>query len=268
MGLQLKRAAPAQGVQWVRMGLRTFGRRAVAFTGFLSLFLLSALVLLMLSWPGLAVTLAALPLLSLGYMNATRAALKGERPTLAHFTAPLRTPGPRRTALLKLCALYGIAMLLVLIVSEWVDGGRLDRVRELMTSESAQPQDLEALLDDGRLIAAVWLRLGLTALLSIPFWHAPPLVAWGGQGVAQSLFSSTVACWRNKGAFTLYALAGLGLVMAVAVGSSILFSLLGLTVVLGPVAVAASLLFSAAFYVSLYFSFVDCFGTGEPAAQD
>ena len=47
--------------------------------------------------------------------------------------------------------------------------------------------------------------------LSIPFWHAPALVYWGGQGWAKSLFFSTVALWRNKGAFALYGLGWLAL---------------------------------------------------------
>ena len=45
---------------------------------------------------------------------------------------------------------------------------------------------------------------GLGTLLSIPYWFAPALVHWGGQGVGQSLFSSTLALWRNKGAFTTF----------------------------------------------------------------
>ena len=44
----------------------------------------------------------------------------------------------------------------------------------------------------------------------MPFWHAPALVYWGGQTVGKSLFFSTVACWRNKGAFAVYALDWLG----------------------------------------------------------
>ena len=57
---------------------------------------------------------------------------------------------------------------------------------------------------------ALALGLGLAALLSVPFWHAPALVWWHGQGLAQSLFSSTLACWRNKGAFTIFGVAWMG----------------------------------------------------------
>ena len=55
-------------------------------------------------------------------------------------------------------------------------------------------------------------RFGLAACLSVPFWHAPALVYWQGQGVGQALFSSTLAVWRCKGAFLMYSLAWVGVI--------------------------------------------------------
>ena len=65
-------------------------------------------------------------------------------------------------------------------------------------------------LADPRLQLGLLLRIGLAGLLSVPFWHAPALVYWGAQGWAKSLFFSTVAIWRNKGAFAVYGLGWIG----------------------------------------------------------
>ena len=104
----------------------------------------------------------------------------------------------------------------------------------------------------------------MMGLLSVPYWHAPALVHWGGQGVAQSLFSSTLALWRNKGAFAVNTLLWGGLLMAVASIVSLLFALIGLAQFAPMVLMATGLLMSTVFYASLYFSFVDCFMFGAP----
>jgi hypothetical protein len=60
----------------------------------------------------------------------------------------------------------------------------------------------------------------MAALLSVPFWHAPALVLWGGQGVWQALFSSTLSLWRAKGAYLVYGLAwtGASVLLSLAIG--------------------------------------------------
>ncbi|MFX8047562.1 hypothetical protein ABTK64_19815, partial [Acinetobacter baumannii] len=82
---------------------------------------------------------------------------------------------------------------------------------------------------DPRLLWGLLTRLGLVTLLSVPYWHAPALVHWGGQGVAQALFSSSLALWRNRAAFVLNALLWGALLFAVAGVVSLVFGLLGLT---------------------------------------
>ena len=109
-------------------------------------------------------------------------------------------------------------------------------------------------------------RLGLAGLLSVPFWHAPALVLWDGQGFAQALFSSTIACWRNRGAFLVYSVAWTALVISVGTGGSLVFMLLGQAQLFALAAVPMSLLLTTVFYASLYFTFADCFATDEPAA--
>ena len=102
---------------------------------------------------------------------------------------------------------------------------------------------------------------GAFVLLSVLFWHAPMLVWWHGQGVAQSLFSSALAIWRNKGAFTVYSLAWLGVMMLLLALTGALQPLFGSPEVAALALQPVTLLMMAAFYISAYFSYADCLAT-------
>jgi hypothetical protein len=112
----------------------------------------------------------------------------------------------------------------------------------------------------GRILVMMALRAGLAALLSIPFWHIPALVYWGGQGAMQALFSSTVACWRKRGALLPCAIGWTGVIAAFSVVVGLLFGLLGARQRVGVVALPAGLMFTCVFCASLYFTFADTFG--------
>jgi hypothetical protein len=134
--------------------------------------------------------------------------------------------------------------------------------------EQAQ-NDLAAALNDPRLAQGLLLLGLLGSLLSVPFWHAPALVLWGGQGLAQALFSSTLSLWRAKGAFSLYSLTWLAAWIGSSMLAGLLLALLGAPQLATAVGLPLSLGFSAAFYASLWFTFDDCFGPvgpGEPPA--
>jgi hypothetical protein len=104
---------------------------------------------------------------------------------------------------------------------------------------------------------------GLFLLLSVLFWHAPMLVWWHGQGVAQSLFSSGLAIWRNKGAFTVYSLAWMGVMMLLLALTAALQPLFGSPEVAALALQPATLLMMAAFYLSAYFSYADCLASRD-----
>ena len=108
-------------------------------------------------------------------------------------------------------------------------------------------------------------RFLVTALLSIPFWHAPALVWWQGQGVAKALFSSTLACWRNRSAFLVYGLAWALTIVLFGVVAGSIFALLGAPQMVPLAAIPAGLMFSTAFYVSLFFTYRGCFGDDAAA---
>ena len=269
MSLHIKTASARDGATWVSRSFALFLKRPLAFSALLALFLFAALVLLALPYLGAVLLLMALPLLGLGFMIAARTALEGGPVHPGQLIEPLRAGSPRnperaarRVALLKLCGLYAVTTAAIMLASDAIDGGAFERLQILLASarDAAKQKELDALLADGALLQGLLLRLGGTALLSVPFWHAPALVWWQGQGLAQSLFSSTLACWRNRSAFLVYGLAWTLTIVVFGLLAGAIFSLIGAPQLVALAAVPAGLMFSTAFYVSLLFTYRGCFG--------
>ena len=254
MALSIRQATPGEGVQWLGGAFALFVRRALPFTGMFVSFLVVALLASLVPVVGGVAMLMALPLLSLGFMLASRAARSNGAVHPGLFIEPLRADRLRRNTLLTLCGAYALATVLIMSFSDWVDGGAFDRLQRLLAEGEEGHAELDALLGDPLLTWGLLARFGLAALLSLPFWHAPALVYWQGQGVGQALFSSTLAVWRCKGAFFAYSLiAVFGTLLGV------LFALFGARQLAGVVAMPAGLMFSTVFYVSLLFTYEGCF---------
>jgi hypothetical protein len=257
--MKLQLVPARQGVQWARNGLRVFFMRPLSFMGLFGVVLMAMLLAQLLWWVGSLLLWASLPLITLGFMIATREVLQGNTPTFQVFAAPLRGNPARARAMLQLGAMYALMMLLIVGVHAWIDDGRMAALQVAATSGKNTPETMGPLLADARLQMSLLWFAAAAAVLSLPFWHAPALVYWGGHSAAQALFSSTIACWRNKGAFLLYALTGFGAVAAFAVVSSLLFAVLGAPNLAAVVMMPAVLFFTAIFYTSLYFTYAGCF---------
>jgi hypothetical protein len=270
MSLRILDASARDGAAWVSRAFSLFLKRPLAFSALLALFLFAALVLLVLPYLGAVLLLMSLPLLGLGFMIASRSAVDGGPVHAGQLLEPLRggsdAARARRKQLLHLCGIYALATAGVMLASDLLDDGAFARLQVLLASarDAAKQQELEALLSDSGLRQGLFLRLGGTALLAIPFWHAPALVWWQGQGVAQALFSSTVACWRNRVAFVVYGLAWTLTIVVFSAVAGAVFSLIGAPQLVTLAAVPAGLMFSTAFYVSLLFTYQGCFGEEAP----
>lgn len=266
MTLQLKTVPATRGPRWVTEAFRLFARKPLLFTMMFAVFLFAALVVSLVPLLGGLVQMAALPLLSLGFMIASQSALNGGPVHPAQFIEPLRGDPARRRSLLILCAIYGVSALAILLLADAVSDSAWSRLQALMVQGEKTQSEIDALLDEPGVATAVALALVLGTALSVPFWHAPALVYWGGQGVAQALFSSTLAVWRCKGAFLAYALTWVGVIGLFGLLAALVFGLLGMPQLANVVGVPAGLTFSAVFYISLLFTFTDSFGDVAPAA--
>jgi len=259
MALSLKTVPPLQGARWVRDGFRLFGRHPLAFSSMFAGFLLAMLVSSLVPLVGPLVLLAAVPLLSLGFMVACESALHDGPIHVGQFFSPLRGDPVRRRRLLVLCGLYAVGAVLIMLVADAVDGGAFERLQRLL-AQGGRPKEVQALLAQGSFQGAMVLRALLITLLSVLFWHAPALVHWGGQGAAQALFSSTLGVWRCKGAFFVYTLTWTGMVVLFGAVTSLLLGLLGQSRLTGLVALPGGLILSTVFYVSLLFTYTESFG--------
>jgi hypothetical protein len=269
MGLRLLSVQPRQGWRWVTQGVRLWWRHPLAFSGLLALFLLAVtLIMVLVPWVGGIIGLCMVPLLSLGFMVASRSALQGGPVHALQLVEGLRHPQSQQLrAQLLICLAYGVTTMMVIALADLVDGGLFEDFQRALSRTGpdgkADPQLMPILLNP-MLYAGMAVRLGLTSLLSIPFWHAPALVHWGGQTAMQALFSSTLALWRTRAAFALYMVGWITVVVSVAVLLTILATLVGMPRIVVGLTMPIALPLTAAFYVSLWFSFVDTFGTPDP----
>lgn len=266
MSLTLKVVPAVRGLQWVRDAFVQFGRRPLAFTGLFIVFLLAAMLATVIPLVGGLLQMMMLPMLSLGFMLATQAGLHGEPVHPRAFVDPLRADAVRRRSLLQLCALYGVCAVAILLLCDQLSDHAMLRLQELLAKGDTTRAQVDALLGEPGVTHAALAGTLLATLLSVPFWHAPALVHWGRQRPGQALFSSTLAVWRAKGAFAVYALAWAGLVFGFGVLTAVLFGLFGARQLTTLVAVPAGLMFSTVFYVSLLFTFNDSFGDSRPEA--
>jgi hypothetical protein len=263
MSLRIAEVPAGRGAVWVRHSFVLFFRHPLGFSLLFFLFLVAALILMALPWIGAFLLLAVMPLLTLGFAAATRAAQQGQPVHAGLLFEPFK-PGAdaqRRNVLLRLCLLYAALTAGTLLLAQSIDAGAFERLQLLLGAQrtEANQREIEAALADPGLVNGMLVRLVLLGLISVPFWHAPMLVAWQGQGLAQSLFSSALACWRNRGAFFIYLMAWAGVSAAMGLVASIVVGLIGgqplAALTLPPVA----LLLSVAFYVSLYFMYAESF---------
>jgi len=271
MSLRILDANARDGTAWVSRAFALLLQRPLAFSALFALFLFAALVLLVLPYVGAVLLLMALPLLGLGFMIAARSALGGGPVHPGQLIEPLRAANPeqakRRRTLFALCGLFALTNALVMLAGDTLDGGAFERLQMLLATarDEVARKDIDALLADPNLRLGIGLRLVGTTLLSVLFWHAPVLAWWQGQGAAQALFSSTLACWRNRGAFVVYGLAWMVTVLVFGLVAGGLFALIGAPQLVALAAVPAALMFSTVFYVSLLFTYQGCFGDDAAA---
>ena len=267
MALLLKTVNAAHGARWIIDALRLFVRKPVAFTALFAMFLGAALLVSLVPLLGVVVQMMSLPLLSLGFMVAAQSAMLDGPVHPRQFIEPLRGDVQRRRSLLILCALYGVLAVGILLLANAVSDNAWMRLQALLAKGSAAQRQVDALMLEPGVQSGVLTAALLGSLLSVPFWHAPALVHWGGQSWGQALFSSTLALWRNKGAFIAYLLGWMALVLVFALLTGLMLGLLGMVGAANVLAIPAGLVLSAAFYISLLFCFNDSFGGAKLPAE-
>ena len=237
-----------QGATWVKLGLRTFFRQPLAFTGLFLIFVAVISLLSAIPWIGNILGLALMPAVTLGFFIGSRQAV-----LLSAFRS-----GPQHARNMgMLGAMYAGAVLLALVVSASADGGTFARMYLLGGDIDA------ATLQSPEFQQAALLAMGIYLPASMMFWHAPALVQWHAISPVKSVFFSLVACWRNIGAFTVYTTVWFGVFMAVAILVALVGMVVGSEEAVNIALFPALLVTAAAFFASMLFSFEACFDATE-----
>ncbi len=262
--MRLQQAPAREGAAWVRRGAQVFLRQPLGFAALFAACLFVFVVMRSMPLIGSLLLLMVAPVGSLVFMIASRLVTEGSSPMPGAFTRIARAGRPRLVALIKLGLAYLLAALTVYLVSAAVDGGAFGDLVDSMRDGKASQEETMARLGNGRMQFAVIFWLTMVSLLAVPFWHAPALVFWGGQSWARALFFSTVAIWRNRGAFALFGLVWSALSVGFVVASGI-----GVAV-LGPqfyafVGTPLMLAMATVFYASLWFTYAGCFAEADTA---
>ena len=244
------------GLQWVKLGVKTFFRQPLAMSGLFFMFMATVSVLSLIPLLGTLISMVLVPVATLGLMAATREATQGRFPMPSTLISGLRGTSVQTRNMLILGAMYAAGLLLVLGVATLFAG---DAPAVDPNAGEVSAELVRASLANQGLLAGLVVYLPLL----MAFWHAPALVHWHGVSPGKSLFFSFMACWGNKGAMLFYSLGWVGVFMLVGLFLSLLGALLGGAQALNIVLYPAVLFMASMFHTSIYFTFVDSFELTE-----
>lgn len=235
------------GVQWVKLGIRTFAKQPLALAGLFFMYMAAVIVVAQLPVVGVIIGGMLVPAATLGLMAATAEATKGRFPMPSVLISAFRAGRQRVRAMLLLGVFYTIGSLLATGLASLIMG----------------PPAANA----GAVDKATVLALVLHTPLFLMFWHAPALVHWHGVTPAKSLFFSMVACLKNFGAYAVYALTWLVVFLGVGTVFGLLGGLLGGPDMARAVMMPTALLMASMFSTSIYFTFLDSFAGTPPDTE-
>ena len=249
------------GFTWAKLGVQTFFKQPLALAGLFFMFMALLSVAAFLPYLGSALALALLPAATLGLMAATLESTRGKFPMPSILISAFRAGQQRKRAMLVLGLMYAVAFLGIMGVTALIDGGQFARLYLLGGKIS------EELVSQADFQMAMWAAMLMYLPLSLLFWHAPALVHWHGVSPLKSLFFSFMACYKNFGALTVFALVWVALFFAMALVVALLATLLGNPEFAAVAMFPAAMLMVSMFFTSLYFTFRDSFVADEDSPQ-
>lgn len=231
------------GITWVKLGIRTFFKQPLALTGLFFMYMAAATLASLIPFIGVVLALAIVPAATLGLMAATREATKGRFPMPAILLSAFRAGQQRARSMMVLGFLYAAACLLVVtIVPLFAD----------------MPVSRDNALSPG-MQGVMLLVMVLYLPVSVLFWHAPALVHWHGVTPVKSLFFSAVVCFRNAGAYAVFGITWMVVLVLIGLVVSLLAGMLTSPEAAAAAIMPVALLMAAMFSTSIYFTFEGSF---------
>lgn len=250
--MKLNVVPPRTGLLWVRQGLQVFRRQPLALVGLFVMYWFAIVSLALLPLVGLVASLVLVPAGTLGFMVATADVVAGRFPLPSRLLAGFRQDRPRTRALLQLGFMHAVIVLAILLGTHAL----------FPPSEGAAADDPLQLLSAARLVATA-----VQLPVSMLFCYAPALSHWHAIPATKALFFSVVALWKNLGAFTVFGLGWAAVTLVLSAVLGLVYALAG-TGVMVAVAVPAVLALSAMILASTLFTFRDSFSADAPGATE
>ena len=242
------------GIQWVKLGVKTFLRQPLALAGLFFMFTMGMFVLSVIPLIGPVAAVILMPAATLGMMAATAEAAQGRFPMPWVLVSAFRAGQQRAKAMLILGAIYAVVLLVIVMLTSLLVAPIQPSGPPATSADAAVPAEAHP---------ALFVALALQLPFAVLFAHAPALVHWYGVSPVKSLFFSAVAFWRNLGAFLMFGAAWLAFMFAAGAVLSLVFALFGATPT--PQAMApVALLMLAMMSTSMYFTFRDSFVPDSP----
>lgn len=261
--MQLIEVPAKTGYVWFRQGIWLFRKNPLAFLTLFFTYLLVMTLMSQIPVIGGVLPLVFIPGVAVGFMAACRNTIAGKPvfPTL--LVDGFHSYGPGATKrLLVLGVIYVVAMALVLAGSALADGGMLLKV---MLGTATMDQDAIA---NSNIPFGVMAALAFYIPVAMIFWFAPILVAWHDVPPVKAMFFSVVSCWRNRGAFIVFAALWFAVAMVVSLGFSTIMQAMGAGDFAFAVLMPATMIVTTMLYCSFYATYRGCFGVQTPEAPD
>jgi hypothetical protein len=251
--MRLQILPASTGITWVKLGVKTFFKQPLALGGLFFMFMALTSFLSIIPVAGTVMALAIIPAATLGLMVAALEALRGKFPMPSVLLTAFKADKPRIRSMLVLGIMYAVCFLGIVMLVSAIDGGTLDKL------DLSNPEATRAVMDNPEFQTALLVGISLYSLLSVLFWHAPGLVHWYGMSPTKAIFFSVVACMRNVGAYVMYGLTWLALLMGASVVLAVILGTFGLAALGRPILMAFALSMAAMISTSVYFTFRDSF---------
>ena len=216
---------PSRGWGWIAEGWELFKRRPAMWIGVIVIAAVLFIVMALIPVLGSLAAMVLAPVFAAGIVIGTREVEQGRELQIAHLFAGFRE---RFGTLVSVGLIYLAVTVVIALVVGLVTGAGL----WTLLGGGADPASVAGAGVTVLLAFLVMLALLLPVFMAM--WFAPPLVVFHGQGAAEAMKASFVACLKNVVPFLLYSV----ILFLAAIAASIPFGLGWL--VLGPV-LAASL---------------------------
>jgi hypothetical protein len=241
------------GITWVKLGVKTFFKQPLALGGLFFMFMAATSFLSIIPVVGTVAAIAIIPAATLGLMVAALEALRGTFPMPSVLLTAFKADKQRLRAMLALGLMYAVCLLGIVMLVNAIDGGTLEQL------DLSNPEKARAAMDNPAFQNAIVVGVGLYGVVSILFWHAPGLVHWYGISPTKAIFFSFFACMRNIGAYLMFGLTWMALLMGASVVLSVVLGVFGLAAFGRPILMAFALSMAAMLSTSVYFTFRDSF---------